>query len=100
MQTCRICFVMLASFLIGCSDNTDGYQESKEEFPNLDATYSLLFETNGLLSLIKLSANAEAIFPDPGISEFESILLPSLTYRNGDEISLNHTLTDFSGNIS
>ncbi|WP_157473123.1 hypothetical protein [Eudoraea adriatica] len=100
MQTCRICFVMLASFLIGCSDNTDGYQESKEEFPNLDATYSLLFETNGLLSLIKLSANAEAIFPDPGISEFESILLPSVTYRNGDEISLFHSLADCSGNIS
>ena len=100
MQTCRICFVMLAYFLIGCSDNTDRYQESKEEFPNLDATYSLLFQTNGLLSLTKLNANTEAIFPDPGISEFESSTLPSVTYRNGNEISLFHSQADCSGNIS
>ena len=100
MQTYRIYFAMLAYFIIGCSDNTDGYQEAIVEFPNEDATYSLLFQANGLLSLIKLNANAEGIFPDPGISEFESSTLPSVTYRNGNEISLFHSQTDCSGNIS
>ena len=72
MLTYRIYFVMLASFIIGCSDNTDGYQETVEKFANEDATHTLLLKSNELLSLINLNANAEAIFLDPGMSEFES----------------------------
>lgn len=85
---------------MGCSDNTDGYQETQEEFPNVDATYSLLLQTNELLTLINLNADAESIFLDPGISEFQSSSLPSVTYRNGNEISLFHSQTDCSGRIS
>ena len=100
MQTYRIYLLSLALFLVGCSDNTDGDQESKEEFPNVDATYSLLLQTNELLSLIKLNADAETIFLDPGISEFENSSLPKVTYRDGDEISIFNSQSDCSGRVS
>ncbi|MBT8180605.1 MAG: hypothetical protein KJO53_03350 [Eudoraea sp.] len=100
MQTYRIYFLLLALLLVGCSENTDGDQESKEEFPNVDATYSLLIQTNELLTQINLNADAETIFLDPGISEFESSSLPTVTYRDGSEISIFNSQTDCSGIVS
>lgn len=100
MQTYRIYFLSLALFLVGCSDNTDGDQESIEEFPNVDLTYSLIMQTNELLTQINLNADAETIFLDPGISAFESSSLPAVTYRDGSEISIFNSQTDCSGRVS
>jgi len=100
MQTYRIYFVLLALFLVGCSDNTDSDQESNEDFPNVDATYSLLVQSNELLWHVNLNADAETIFLDPGISEFENTSFPSVNYRDGDKISIYNSQTDCSGRIS
>jgi len=100
MQTYRIYFLLLALFILGCSDNTGGDQNTEEDFPNVDADYSLLAQSNELLSLIKLNADAETIFLNPGISEFESVSFPSVTYRDGNEISIFNSQVDCSGRIS
>ena len=62
--------------------------------------YTLLVQSNELLSLINLEADAETIFLDPGITEFQGISLPSVTYRDGNEISIFNAQTDCSGRIS
>jgi len=100
MQTYRIYFLLLALFMLGCSDDTGDLQNTKEDFPNVDANYSLLVQSNEVLSLINLDADAETIFLDPGISEFEGISFPSVTYRDGNEISIFNAQTDCSGRIS
>jgi hypothetical protein len=91
---------LLALSLVGCSENTDGDLESKEEFPNVDATYSLLMQTNDFLTQNNLNADAETIFLDPVIREFESSSLPAVTYRDGHEISIFNLGTDCSGSVS
>jgi len=100
MQTYRIYFLLLALFMLGCSDNAGEDLQTKEEFPNVDADYALLVESNDLLSLINLKADAETIFLDPGINEFSGISLASVTYRDGNEISIFNSETDCSGKIS
>ncbi|MEP0133863.1 MAG: hypothetical protein ABJJ25_06540 [Eudoraea sp.] len=100
MQTYRIYFLLLALFMLGCSDNTGEDQNIKEDLPNVDANYSLLVQSNEVLSLINLDADAETIFLDPGVSEFEAISSPAVTYRDGNEISIFNSQTDCSGRIS
>ncbi len=100
MQTYRIYFLLLALFMLGCSDNTEEDLNTIEGFPNVDADYTLLVQSNELLSLINLKADAETIFLDPGITEFQGISLASVIYRDGNEISIFNSETDCSGRIS
>jgi len=100
MQTFRIYFLLLALFMLGCSDDTGEDQNTNEDFPNVDADYSLLVKSNEVLSLTSLDADAETIYLDPGISEFEAISSFAVTYREGNEISLFNSQTDCSGGIS
>jgi len=86
--------------MLGCSDNTEEDLNTIEGFPNVDADYTLLVQSNELLSLINLKADAETIFLDPGITEFQGISLASVIYRDGNEISIFNSETDCSGRIS
>lgn len=91
---------MLALIFMGCSDDSNGNNEIIDDVPSVDADYSLLVKSNDILSLINLKADAEKISLDPGISEFENISSPVISYRDQNEISIYKTQTDCSGLIS
>ena len=82
--------------MLGCSDNTEEDLNTIEGFPNVDADYTLLVQSNELLSLINLKADAETIFLDPGITEFQGISLASVIYRDGNEISIFNSENEVS----
>jgi len=100
MRTCGIYFFVLVFFMFGCSNDRSESQELIEDFPNIDADYSLLVKNNDLLSLINLNADAETIFLDTGVNAFESISNPLVSYRDDNEISIYSTQPDCSGRIS
>ncbi|WP_297793445.1 hypothetical protein [uncultured Eudoraea sp.] len=100
MQTYRVYFLLLSVILMGCSDDLNENKESIDDLPSVDANYSLIVKNNDILSLINLNADADNITLDPGISEFENISLPVISYREGKEISIYKSQTDCSGVIS
>lgn len=101
MKTYNFFYPLLVCLIFsGCVKSGTGPDIDEKKDPGVEADYTLLLSSDGMLSAQALNATAESITLNPVESPFAAMALPELTFREGSVLSLYHRLGDCSGEIT
>lgn len=99
MKTYGLYCLLCACLILGCSRSDDASQNS-DDGPNVDATYSLVVQKDGILTGALLNANSKNITINPNQSPFVNTVLSNKTYRWDNKLSFYHSTTNCDGEFS
>lgn len=99
MKTYNSVWALMALFIIGC--NTDEVSDTDEKPDvNLLSNYTVLVNTNGMLSGKRINIEAETFSTTDELSGFSNIGTPQLISEEGKILAMYHQLADCSGSVT
>ncbi|NNE77798.1 MAG: hypothetical protein HKN31_12085, partial [Pricia sp.] len=99
-KTYYLIHAALALIIIGCSNSNDVSNENFEEEESVTANYTLLLEEDGLLTAQLLNADADKLSINTETSDFISVTKPTLTFEEGQVLSMFLRHGDCSAEIT
>lgn len=101
MKTYTFFYIILACLItIGCNKSDNVTESGNPNETGVDANYTLLLSSDGMLSAQPLNATIEILTVNPKESQFSTMAFPQLMFREGTVLSLYHRLTNCSGEIT
>lgn len=100
MKTYTLVYAFMAFSIFGCSkSDTDTDDDGKIE-PSVEADYTLLVNTGGMLTGKLLNGDAETLSVNDAESGFTAIAEPQLISEEGKVLTMYHKKTNCSGSIT
>ncbi|HZJ19828.1 MAG TPA: hypothetical protein VFD35_05675 [Pricia sp.] len=100
MKTYTLTYAFIALFIFGCSTSEDDTDDDDKIEQSVEADYTLLVNTGGMLTGKLLNGDAETLSVNDGESGFAAIAEPQLISEEGEVLTMYHKKSNCGGTIT
>lgn len=100
MKTYNFIYAFMALSILGCSKTDEKSDDGGQIEQNVEADYTVLVNSNGLLAGTLLNGDAETLSVNEGDSGFTVISEPLLISEEGKILTMYHKKSDCSGTVT